>query len=169
MCFAGIGGMLSGVVGAMGAVAEYNAQVDDFNARERMWKENYVNSLAAGREEQVQVQTKAYQEQQVTSQKMEEYSREGAEKAAIAEVSAASAGVGGNSVKDLIGGILSGAARNRYWAQENGRTTAAQLTQELKATNTRMMNRINSVVRPNPPNPAGAMLKIMGGFVGALG
>jgi len=169
MCMGGAGGMLSAVVGAMGAVAEYNAQVEDFNNQERMWKENYGNSLAAGREEQVAIQTKAFQEQQVTSQKVEEYSREGAQAAAVAEVSAASSGVSGNGVSDLIRGIWGGAARNRYWAKENAAITAQQLTQELKATNTRMMNRINSVQRPRPPDPSGAMLKIMGGFVGAIG
>ena len=169
MCMAGMGGMLSGIVGAMGAVAEHNAKVDDFNRQEAMWKENYVNSLAAGRDEQKQLQTKAYQEQQVTSQKVDEYNREGAVKASIAEVSAASSGVAGNGVTSLIRDILGGAARNRYWAKENGKATAQQLTQELRATNTRVINRINSVQRPQAPDPSGAMFKIMGGFVGAIG
>lgn len=168
MCFGGAG-MLSGIVSGLSGVAEYGAEVDDYNRQEEMWKENYVNSLAAGREEQTQLQTKAFQEQQVTSQKVEEYTREEAEKASVAEVSAASAGVGGTGVTTLVRSIVGGAARNRYWARENGKVTAQQITQELKGTVTTMKNRINSVQRPTKPNPAGAMLKIMGGFVGGMG
>lgn len=167
MCMAGMS-MLSGAVSGLSAIAQYNAQVDDFNRKEQQWKENYVNSLSAGRDEYNQLILKGVQEQGQTSQKVGQYIKEEAIASSMAEVSAASSGVGGNTVNDIIRDIQGGAAQNRYFARENGLNAALQLTQEMKGAEVRVVNRINSVSRPQAPNPAGAMLSIVGGFVGAM-
>lgn len=169
MCMAGVGDILSAGIGGLSAIASYNAQVEDFNRKEQQWKENYVNSLAAGRDEYNQLLSRTVQEQQATTQKLSQYTTEQAIKQAQAEVSAASSGVAGNGVDELIRDIGRGAAENRYWAAENGKNTALQMTQELKGAETRVVNRINSITRPQAPSPAGAMLTVMGGFAGALG
>jgi len=162
-------GILQGGIGAMGAIASYNAQVEDFNAKEEMWKQNYVNSLAAGRDEQNQLTTRAIEEQALSTQKQTEYGVEGAIKAAAAETSAAGAGVGGGSVDDIIRGIWAGAARNRYYTQENAHYTAAQLAAEQRGTVTTIQNRINSVQRPTKPNAGAAMLNVAGALIGGIG
>lgn len=169
MCMAGMGSLLSAGVSGLSAIASYNAQVEDFNRKEQQWKENYVNSLSAGRDEYNQLIARGVQEQQQTSQKLSQYTTEQAIKEAQAEVSASSAGVAGNTVDDLIRDIGRGAATNRYYAAENGKNTALQLTQEFKGAESRVQNRINSVTRPQAPSPAGAMLSIIGGFAGAVG
>jgi hypothetical protein len=167
MCVAAAG-LLGGLVSGLSAVAQYNAQVDDFNQQERMWKENYVNSLAAGREEQNQLTLRGIQEQEAFSQKDQGYVIEEAVATAEAENSAAAAGVGGVSVANLIQQGARSAGYNRYWARANYDTTAAQLTQEQRGTVTRIKQRINSVTRPVKPNPAGAMLSVIGGVLGGI-
>lgn len=169
MCMAGMGSILSAGVSGLSAIASYNAQVEDFNRKEQQWKENYVNSLSAGRDEYNQLIARSVQEQQQTTQKLSQYTTEQAVKQAQAEVSASASGVGGNSVDELIADIGRGAAQNRYVTAENGKNQALQMTQEMKGAESRVVNRINSVTRPQAPSPAGAMLSIIGGFAGAVG
>lgn len=164
-----VAGLLQGGIGAMSAIAGYNAKVEDFNAREAAWKENYVSALASGRDEENQLTTKAVQEQSATVQKMGVYTTEGAVKAAAVETSAAGAGVGGNSVDDVIRDIQAGAARNRYASQENAHFMAAQIAAEQKGVEAQIKNRINSVQRPTAPNPGEAILGVAGAMLGGIG
>lgn len=167
MCVAG-GGMLSGLVGGMSSIMNYDAQVEDYNAEVARWETNYKNSLVAGRDQMNQLTLKAIQTQDATTQKLGEYNYEGAIKSATAEASAAGAGVGGNVVDDVIRGIQGQAARNRATAQENGDMQVAQIAEEQKGVVSQEANNINSVSVGSAPNPASAFLGVAGAVLGGL-
>lgn len=163
-----VAGILKAGFGAMGAVAQYNAQVEDFNNAEDRWQENYALSRDASMDEQHQITAKMVQMQTLTSQKLQAYSAEGAVAAAEAEAGAAGAGVGGNTVDEVLRGITAGAAQNRYITGVNAKWEAIQLGKEMKQTVTNFKARVASVTRPTPPNPAGAFLGIAGSILGAF-
>ena len=162
-------GMMQGLIGGMGAIANYNAQVDDFNQREKQWQTNYKNALMSGRDEYNQLNTRAVEEQAATGQKIQSYAEEGAIKAAEAETAAAGAGVSGNSVDEVIRGILGGSARNIAYAKENARFTAQKIADQGRGITANVMNRINSLTRPVKPNAGAAMLNVAGAFLGGMG
>lgn len=150
----------SSVVSFMGAQADYNARAEQY-------KQNRVNALAAGREEQKAIQIRMVQEDAAKTQKDQASSIEGAEVAAEAEVSAGEAGVSGISLTNILTGINRKVDMKVSADRTNYLNTAAQLTQELKATKTSMQNRINSVAQPTAPNPIGYALQGIGGALKA--
>lgn len=170
MCLSGgAGGLMSGAIGGLSAIAGYDAKVEDFNNEEMRWEENYTNSLADGAEQSKQLTLKAMQDDAVTGQKVQDQNYEGAINAAKAEASEAGSGVGGNSVDAVINGITAGAARNRQVAVENGNMVAAQITEEQKGVVADEVNHINSVPRPTPPNAGAAFLNVAGALLGGMG
>ena len=164
-----VAGLLQAGIGAMSSIAEYNAEVEDFDAKEEQWKKNYTLSLEEARSEENQLTTKAVEEQAATAQKVQVYTQEGQIKAATAEASAAGAGIAGNSVDEIIRNVVGGAAKNRAAAEENANFTAAEIALEQKATVTDAEAHIASVVRPRPPNPAKAILGVAGALIGGIG
>jgi hypothetical protein len=164
-----IAGLLSMGVGIMQAAAQNSAAQADYAAKAAIWKQNVLNSEAAARTEQVQILNNNLEEQAKTTQKKHIYDLEGAQKAALAAAQAGSAGVGGHSVDAIVGDIEGKALLNETYADENYMFTAANLQQKLKATDTTLMSRINSVERPvSPANTVG--LTALGGvakFAGA--
>ncbi len=110
----------------------------------------------------------AVQEQAATLQKITAYSEEGAIKAAEAEASAAGAGIAGNSVTEVIRGILGGTARNREFARENARFTAQKIADQQRGVVSTAINRINSIARPVKPNAGAAMLNVAGALLGGM-
>lgn len=159
MCVAAIGavvGIASSVVSFMGAQADYEA-------RAAQWEENKVQALAQGREEQKSIQMRMVQEGDAQSQKEQQARIEGAEIAAEAETSAASAGVSGISLGNILAGINRKVDMKLSADRTNYRNTANQLTMELKGTNATIKNRINSVAKPVKPNPLGYVLQGVGG------
>lgn len=161
-------GVMLGIVGAMKAVTEYGAEVQDFNSSEEQWQTNYKNALAAGRDEDKALTTKAVQEASASGQQDTLYAEEGAVKASEAEAASAGAGVGGGSADEVVRSVLAGAAQNRYFTQKNADWEAAQITAERTAAVDQTENRITSLTRPNAPNPAKLFLGVAGAFLGAL-
>lgn len=161
MCVA----VLGLVTGILTSVVQFGAAQADYNARAEQWRQNYTNALASGREEQTAIQIRMMQEEEGLSQKTQLAQIEGAEAVASAEVSAGSAGLSGISLTNIITGLNRKVDQKISADKTNYLNTAAQLTQELKATNTNIKNRINSVQRPVAPNPLGY---ILGGIGGAL-
>jgi hypothetical protein len=147
---------------------KYNADVEDFNAREGQWRTNYSSALEAGREAHVTLTTREEQEQSATAQRITGYSEEGAIRAAEAEAGAAGSGITGNSVEEVTTSILGGAARNRTAARVNADNTAAQIALEQRGVVATTQNRINSITRPTKPNVGAAILKASGAFLGGL-
>lgn len=155
------------IVAVASSVISFAAAQADYNARAEQWRQNYTNSLAAGREEQQQISLRMMQEQDAHAQKQHLTTIEGAQVAAEAEVSAAASGVSGLSLDNILLGIGRDVAMKQEADKTNYQNTVAQLTQENKATNTRIENRINSVQRPVAPNPLGYALQGIGGALKA--
>lgn len=156
-------------VAVLSSVVSFAAAQADYQARAEQWKANYVSALASGREEQQQIQLRMMQEDDALAQKEQASRIEGAEVSADAEVSAGAAGVGGISLANIMTGINRKVDMKVQADRTNHFNTAAQLSEELKATNTNVKNRINSVARPTAPNPLGYVLQGIGGALKASG
>jgi hypothetical protein len=156
------------LIGLVQSAVSFAASSQDYNARAAQWKQNYVNSLAAGREEQKQLSLRMTQEQDATVQKLHQNNLEGAEITAEAEVSGGASGLSGISLDNILTGINRKVQDKNNADKINYANTAAQLTAELKATNTKIENRINSVQRPTSPNPLGYALQGIGGALGSM-
>jgi hypothetical protein len=136
--------------------------MQDYSAQAAAWKQNAINALAAGRDEQNQLLLRTAQEEEAKNQKVYLSNLEEAQRKAEAEVSAAEGNIGGISLDNVMADIGRRAAYNRTVEERNFVMTAAQLNQELRATNTRIEGRINSVPRPVAPNPLGFFLPAVG-------
>ena len=150
------------------SVVSFSAAMDDYNAKAEQWQQNYVNSLAAGRDEQRQISLRMMEEQDAYAQKRHLNNIEGAEIEAEAEVSAASSGLSGISLDNIMVGIGRKIGMKQEADKTNYLNTVAQLTTEMEATNTRIENRINSVQRPVKPNAAGYVLQGVGGALSKI-
>lgn len=164
MCVMAIGA----VVSVLQSVVSFAAAQEDYNNRAEQWRQNYTNALASGRDEQRQLQVRMVQEQEAHAQKQQLTNIEGAEIAAEAEVSAASAGVSGVSLNNILLGINRKIGMKRHADATNHRNTILQLGEQMKATNTNIENRINAVQRPTAPNPLGYALQGVGGALKAF-
>jgi len=149
------------------SVVSFMGAQDDYANRAAQWKQNYVNALASGREEQQQLQVRMIQENAAHAQQEQMTEIEGAEIAAEAEVSAAGAGLSGISLDNILTGISRKIGMKQAADDTNHMNTVAQLGQELEATNTNITNRINSVAKPTSPNPLGYALQGIGGALKA--
>lgn len=151
------------VVAIASSVVSFAAAQDDYENRAAQWKQNYVNALASGRDEQRQIQVRMTQEQDGHVQQQQMAEIEGAEIRSEAEVSAATAGLSGISLDNILTGISRNIATKQAAEETNYMNTVAQLGENLKATNTNIENRINSVAKPTSPNPLGYALQGIGG------
>jgi hypothetical protein len=156
-------------VGILQSVVQFQAAQQDYEAQSQQWRQNYTNSLAAARDEQLALTQRQLQEEEATSEQIHLMGIEGAEKVAEARVAAGAAGVSGISVGNIIADIRGRTAGNQVTAQRNWRMTAQQLQLEQNATVTRAENRINSVTRPTAPNPLSLVVGIAGAGVRAYG
>jgi uncharacterized membrane protein YfhO len=82
-------------------------------------------------------------------------------------VSAASAGLSGISLDNILNGISRKIATKKAAESTNYLNTVAQIGENLKATNTNIENRINSVAKPTSPSPLGYALQGIGGALKA--
>lgn len=165
MCVMAIGA----VVAVAQSVVSFAAAAADYNAREEQWQQNRINAISASHDEQKQITLRMMQEEEALSQKQIDTNIEEAQVLAAAEVSASGANVSGISVANILTSIARDSQRKRVADETNYKMTAAQLSQELKATETRRDNRINSMARPTPPNPLGYALQGIGGALRAAG
>ncbi|MBO6814559.1 MAG: hypothetical protein JJ891_06850 [Rhizobiaceae bacterium] len=165
MCVPALGLALS----IASSAVSFAAQQQDYENQSQQWRQNYVNALASGRDEQRQIDLRMRQEQDAFHQERHEANIEGAQLEAEAESSAASSGVGGLSLKNIMVGIRRDIDGKVQATKLNYENTVLQLSEELKNTNTKVQNQINSVQRPSSPSPAGAILKGIGGGLKGMG
>lgn len=159
---------ISAAVSIASSVVGFMGQQDEYDARAQQWQQNRQNALAAGRDDQQAIQLRMIQEQEALTQQQHLTEIEGAEVAAEAEVSAANSGVSGVSLQNILKGIHQKVSMKRAANLENYKNTAIQLSAQMKATNTDIENRINSVAKPSAPNPLGLALTVAGqGLQGA--
>lgn len=155
-------------VAVASTAVSFMAANDEYENRAAQWQQNYVNSLASGRDEQQQLQIRMMQEQDGHAQQQQLMKIEGSEIAAEAEVSAASAGLSGISLDNILTGINRKIGQKQAAEETNHLNTVAQIGQQLEATNTNIVNRINSVQKPTAPNPLGYALQGVGGALKAM-
>lgn len=155
----------------MSSVASFSAKQQDYEAKAAAWRQNVVNAQAGARNDQQQLLQRDLQEQSKTIQDKHVSYIEGAQKAALAETSAAAGGVTGLSVDNLITDIQGKSLLNRTYADENYMMKASQIQTQLNGTVTTMQSRIDSMPRPQAPSPlelvagiAGAGVKLAGGM-----
>ncbi len=139
---------LSLATGLMQSVASFAGQQAEYDARAHQWTTNYVNTLAAGRDQMGQLQQRQLQEAGAFAQKEHLGDIEEAQKTADATVQASDAGVSGVSVDGLIADITRKASYNR---------------QKADAIPDKELSQIDSVERPTAPNP----LTMVVGFLGS--
>lgn len=161
--------MLGAVVGMVGAVAQFQAQQADYRAKKAAWEQNVVNAEASARDEHRQITNRFMQEQEKTTQKNHVSFIEEAQKRATAENNAGSAGVSGNSVDNILRDISGKSMLNRTYADKNYQYVAADLTEQMKATDSRLKGRIESMPVPQAPSPLGLIAGIAGAGVKAMG
>lgn len=158
-----------GMIAGIGqAVVGFQAQQADYQAQAAHWKQNYVNALAAGRDEQGQLLQRELQEEAAYGQKQHLSLIEEAKAKSEGIVGAAAGGVSGLSVDAMIRDVGSQAAWNRSAETENYKNTVQQLQLEKKGTVTTMQSRINSVPVPQKPSPLGLVFGIMGEVAGGM-
>lgn len=163
------GPMLGMVTGIMSSVAEFGAAQQDYKAKSAAWKENYVNALAAGRDEQTELQQRELQEEMAVQNKLHLSMLEEAEAKGSGEVMAAGAGQSGLSVDSMLREIGSQAAFNRTTEETNWQFTAQELQTKKKASVQGIKDRIASVQRPSSPSPLGMIIGIAGAGAKAFG
>ncbi|WP_350056602.1 hypothetical protein [Pelagibacterium sp.] len=147
----------------MQSVVSFAAASQDYKARAKQWQQNYTNALSSGRDEQRQLSLRMLQEEDAYSDQAQETNIEGAEAMATARLSANSAGLSGVSLNNILAGVGRKLANRRQNEKSNYMARAAQFSEEMRTTNTRIENRINSVQRPTAPNPLGYILQGIGG------
>lgn len=162
MCI-GVGAALGAMVSIASSVVSFMAAEEEYQAKAEQWRQNYSNSVTAAAVEQDQLTLRTMQEQEAFHQQMHETNVEGAEVAAQAEVSAASAGVSGISLDNILNGIGSKISAKREADRTNHFNVVAQITEQKKGTVVEAKNRINSMQKPTPPNPLGYILQGVGG------
>ena len=150
------------IVGVLSAVVGFAGQMQDYQAKSEQWKQNYVSALKAGEEEHKALDLRMSQETEAFSQKEQQTVIEGAQISAEHANSAAAAGLGGVSLKNLLVGVSQQVALKRVADQTNYRNTVVQLTAEKKSVKTRTENRINGVSRPTAPNPLSLVVDVAG-------
>lgn len=154
-------------MGVASAVVGHQASQADYEAKSAAWRQNYVNALAAGRDEQRQLTLRQLQEQDAYVQKNHLVMVEEAQKTAEYKVSAAASGVSGVSVDNLLDDIGRQAGLNRATLETNYKATAQQLQTQKDASVTQIESRINSVARPTSPSGASLFVNILGAGVKA--
>jgi hypothetical protein len=155
---------LGAVVGIVGAVANFQAKEQDYQAKAAAWRQNVVNAQAAARNDQGQLLQRQLQEEDKTTQDKHVSYIEGAQKAALAEASAAKGGVAGISVDNIVNDIQGKSALNRTYADINYMYKAADIQNRLTGTVITLQSRIDSIPRPVAPSP----LELVAGIGGSL-
>lgn len=163
-----IGAVLGMAMSVAQAGAAQQAKQADYQAKAVAWQQNVLNSEAAARDEHRQILTRQMQEQDKTLQKDHISRIEQAQKGATAEVQAAKGGVSGISLSNIVDDINQKSLLNRTYADRNYMFIVADTQEQLKASDTRALSRINSVERPMEPANTFA-LDALGGVAQGIG
>lgn len=168
MCFDPVSAVMF-AMSAVKSVVEFQAQTSAADAQTDRYNRNYQNALAAGRDQHLQLTQRQLQEQQLTAQKVNRTVVEGAELTATANVNAASAGVSGLSVDNLIADVMRKVGANRVNIQRNADYTAQQLQAQQSAVVNQEEGRINSMAPGSRPSILEPALKIAGAGISNYG
>lgn len=168
MCVGMIGAVLGMGMSIMQAGAAQQAKQADYQAKSVAWQQNVLNAEAAARDEHRMILTRQMQEQEKTLQKTHVSRIEEAQKSATAEVQAAAGGTSGISLDNIVDDISQKSQLNRTYADRNYMFIVADTSEQLKASDTKALGRINSMQRPVEPANT-FMLDALGGIAGGIG
>lgn len=152
-------------ISAVSSVVGFAGEQQDYESKSAQWKQNYVNALAAGRDEQNQINQKQMQEGDALDQKQHLSMLEAAQAEGQAKVAAQADGVAGQGVNLMIRDVQGKAAYNQTVNEQNYMNVAQQLTSERQSAQKRIQDRINSVARPSSPSAMNAILGVAGAGV----
>lgn len=113
------------------------------------------------------IRERTRQEREAAAQGLENANRSQRAAQGRAFVAAGEGGVTGNSVNALIGDIAMSFGRDRTAIRRNLASTERQLELGAEGINARTESTINSLPRPQEPDPFGAGLQIIGGGINA--
>ena len=144
-------GLLQGVIGFMGQVQAYNANVSAY-------KQTLLNTQAETRDQYAQRQAEIRQEQAAAAQKKFEGQLEGKDQVATQEVASGEAGItgaGGYTANQLLGQSLAEAGRFGFNVDQNYQMVQQRLRAEMDQTEKRgkavATNAYNSIgPKPSP-------------------
>lgn len=143
MCGPLAAGIASFAVSAVSTVANYAAQRNEAKAVEE-------SAIAAHKLEQNQLSKRQMQEQDALVQKQRMQAIEEAQAKAETVQSAASGGISGISLDNLVADVSRRAATNRQTEEINTRNIVGQLAMEKKGVTAQAKSRINSSPAPSP-------------------
>jgi hypothetical protein len=142
MCFAAVAGIATFVIGAAQAIAQFDAQAEDY-------KTNARNSMLSGQQEYRALTTRQIQEEESANQRKQSALLEGATKEAEVQVAGDAAGAAGLSLDHVLGEVDRRTNTNLLNLDKNYGMVAMQLQQEKDAVQQKAQGRIDSVQRPS--------------------
>ena len=166
MCFAGAT-MIGNAFGAMGELANFGSQEEQYEAKEQQYAQNIEDAEADNRADETSLTLREMQENQSYSEQDHQALIEKAQKQAQVMAAAGSSGVAGNSVGQLVAGIGVDINEKRATLETNWANTATQLQSQKDTAVAQEMARINQVAAPYSPNPMGALAGAAGDLFGA--
>lgn len=173
MCFPGAGAAAGAAaslgLGVASSLASFGAQQQQYSMEEQRYNENYQDALADNRATETSLLDRQMQEQQAYAQKDSLAATEGATKAAQVRVAAASNGVAGPVVGDLVNAIGQQINDKRATLETNWQNTASQIQSQKTAAVSQEESRINEVANPVSPSIDGTLLTIGGDALKAAG
>lgn len=169
MCFPGVAAVGSLVLGAASSMASYAGGQANYAAQEYAYNQNYQNSLALGREQDLSLTQRQMQESASFSEKDHMAVIEGAQKQAQVMSAAASNGEAGGVVTSLVNSIGQQIGEKRATLETNYKNTVSNLQSQKQGDVLEEGMRIQSVAPPEDPGIGNSLLNIGGDAVKAAG
>lgn len=142
------------------SVAQYQQQKAYAKYQDQLYDQNKQNSLAAMRDEYQSTQERQQQEVAAASQQIESRKIQQMQETASARVAAGESGTTGFSVDRVLRDIGAVASRDVSTMEQNRDWNMSQLNQQMKATQSTALSRINSVQKGIKPSIWGALLGV---------
>jgi len=160
MCFPLVAAQLA--VTAATAVAGFASQEQQYSEEEARFQQNYTDALSDNRTTEQRLQAQEMEENAQYTQKDQLALIEGAEKQAQAQTAAATTGVAGNSVQDIVNSIGSQINYKRADLNEQWQAQVTQTESEKVSAVEQEKSRMGEVANPISPSPVGAILGVVG-------
>lgn len=151
------------------AGAAHSAAVNQANAQNAAWQQNFNASIAAQSDRYASINNNTRQEREASSADLLTKRVEALKAEATARVAAGESGVTGLSTNALLGDYLARQARQEEAININYAMKRDHNADELVATNHQAQQRINSVQRAAPVDSTPFVFQALGGVLGAVG
>lgn len=167
MCMAALP-LLSMGLGIAQAGVGYNTAVNNANAQNAAWQQNFNNSIKAQEDRYASINNNTRQEKASSDQQLMEKRIEGMRAMATARNAAGESGVTGLSTSALLGDYAARMGRQEDAIAQNYENKRDHNADELVSTNDNTIARINSVQRAQRVSAAPFIFQALGGVMGGL-